>query len=128
MKCLQKPPRMMLRHLQGKPNTWNPQNPFSSTRTNPPSMDGVPLLLETLTGVPSLSLYPCNRCSILLQLSRYRTRMVWEHISSLRPSLGQARWNLSPSNRPLGFVKSKPSKPPMMGSLAKSQISKDNHT
>jgi hypothetical protein len=55
------------------------------------------------------------------------TRMVWESIASLRPSLGQARWNLSPPNRPLGFVKSKPSKPPMLGSLAKNQISKDDH-
>jgi hypothetical protein len=56
------------------------------------------------------------------------TRMVWESIASMRPSLGQARWNLSPLNRPLGFVKSKPSKPPMLGSLARSQISNDNHT
>jgi hypothetical protein len=43
------------------------------------------------------------------------TRMVWESIASPRPSLGQARWNLSPPNRPLGFVKSKPSKPPRDG-------------
>jgi hypothetical protein len=54
--------------------------------------------------------------------------MVWESIASPRPSLGQAGWNLSPLNRPLGFAKSKPSKPPMLGSLAKSQKSKDDHT
>jgi hypothetical protein len=35
------------------------------------------------------------------------TRMVWESIASPRPSLGQARWNLSPPNCPLGVVKSK---------------------
>jgi hypothetical protein len=41
--------------------------------------------------------------------------MAWESIASPRPSLGQSRWNLSPPNRPLGFVKSKPSKPPRDG-------------
>jgi len=56
LKASGNPPRMMLRHLQGKPNTWNSQNHFSSARTNPPSMDGAPLLLETLAGAPSLSL------------------------------------------------------------------------
>jgi hypothetical protein len=52
--------------------------------------------------------------------------MVWERIASPRPSLGQARWNLSPLNHPLGFVKSKPSKPPMLGSLAKARYQKIN--
>jgi ribonuclease HI len=42
--------------------------------------------------------------------------MVWESIASPRPILGQDRWNLSPPNRPLGFVMSKPSKPPILGS------------
>ena len=65
--------------------------------------------------VHPLSICTWNWCRILLQLSRSGTRMVWESIASLRPSLGQARWNLSPPNRPLGFVKSKPSKPPRDG-------------
>jgi hypothetical protein len=112
---------MMPRHLEGKPNTWNSLNLFSSTRMNLPSMDGVPLLLETL-----------NWCALSLSAHvtdvESGTRMVWECIASPRPSLGKARWNISPSNRPLGFVKSKPSKPLMLGSLAKSQISKDDHT
>jgi hypothetical protein len=42
-----KPPRMMQRHLQMKPNTWNSRNPFSSARMNPSSMNGAPPLLET---------------------------------------------------------------------------------
>jgi hypothetical protein len=49
---------------------------------------------------------------------------VWESIASPRPSLGQDRWNLSPPNCPLGFVMSKPSKPPILGSLARRQKSK----
>jgi hypothetical protein len=39
---------MALWYLQGKTNTWNSKNLFSSARMNPTSMDGVPFLLETL--------------------------------------------------------------------------------
>ena len=73
-----------------------------------------------------LSICTWNWCRILLQLSRSGTRMVWESIASLIPILGQYRWNLSPPNRPLGFVMSKPSKPPMLGSLAKARYQKVN--
>jgi hypothetical protein len=78
------------------------------------SKDGVPPLLETPNGVPSSSSCACG-CVEPPGSDVDLTRMVWESISSLIPSLGQARWNISPLNRPLGFVKSKPSKPPRDG-------------
>ena len=119
LKYFGKPPRMMPRHLQRKPTTQNSQNPFSSARMNPSSMNGATPLLETPTGAPSLYLHK---------------QLMWNPPATeqIQNQNGVGEYCISETKLGTSQVESfttesSSRKPPMLGSLARSQKSKDKH-